>query len=327
MSTSSLRKAAVVSFLLLCAVTVGASAQSFGRNKVQYKDHKWEILRTPHFDIHFYKGSEAFAVRAGLVLEDGYEMLSYKLKEVLPWRVPIILYSSHNDFLQTNVTTGMLPEGVQAFAEPSRRRIVLPFTSSFKEFQHTAIHELAHVFTFHIVYNRLLDNIFSRNYLFAMPLWVAEGLAEYLSIGWDADTDMFVRDAVIHDYLPPIYGLSGLYVYKGGNSVFHYIKDTYGHEKVLELLDLLASTRSADIALRRTIGLSTGDLSERWHKRLRKHYWPLYPDKTEAEELGRMLTNHIKDHGYYNTEPVISPNGEKIAFFSDRDGLVSIYLM
>ncbi|HEX5132830.1 MAG TPA: hypothetical protein VFX92_10115, partial [Candidatus Krumholzibacteria bacterium] len=152
---------AAVVVTLLCAGFLPAvsHAQYFGRNKIQYTDYKWQVLSTPHFDIHYYEGAEAFAVRAALVLEDGYEDYTYKLKEVLPWRVPVILYSSHADFLETNVADGQLSEGVQAFAEPSRRRIVLPFTSSFKEFQHTAIHELAHVFTFNIVYNRMLDNV------------------------------------------------------------------------------------------------------------------------------------------------------------------------
>jgi hypothetical protein len=170
--------AAVASVVLLAGLLpADSNAQRFGRNKIQYTDFKWNVLSTPHFDIHYYDGAEAFAMRAALVLEDGYEEYTYKLKEVLPWRVPVILYSNHADFLETNVTDGNLSEGVQAFAEPSRRRIVLPFTSSFKEFHHTAIHELAHVFTFHIVYNRMLDNVFTRNYLFPMPLWVAEGLA------------------------------------------------------------------------------------------------------------------------------------------------------
>jgi hypothetical protein len=194
MRYSTLRIVAVLAVLTVCFSATGANSQRFGRNKIQYKNHKWKVLSTPHFDIHFYDGAESFAVRAGLVLEDGYDMLSYKLKEVLPWRVPIILYSSHNDFLQTNVTTSLLPEGVQAFAEPSRRRIVLPFTSSFKEFAHTAIHELAHVFTFYIVYNRMLDNVFTRGYVFPMQLWVAEGIAEYLSVKWDTDADMFRGD-------------------------------------------------------------------------------------------------------------------------------------
>jgi Tol biopolymer transport system component len=304
-----------------------AHAQRFGRNKIQYNDYQWHVLATPHFDIHYYEGAEAFAVRAGLVLEDGYEEYAYTLKEVLPWRVPVILYSNHADFLETNVTDGTLPEGVQAFAEPSRRRIVLPFTSSFKEFQHTAIHELAHVFTFHIVYNRMLDNVFTRNYLFPMPLWVAEGLAEYLAEGWDADADMFIRDAVLNDYLYPFYAISGFYVYKEGQSVFNYIAETYGHEKVLEMLDVLAGTRSAEAALQRTIGLSSDQLYEQWSKALRKHYWPLYPGKQEVEDFARKLTDHEANHGYYNTKPVLSPDGEYIVYFSDRSGMIEIHVI
>ena len=319
---------AIAIALLLAGFWPGsAHAQRFGRNKIQYHNYEWQVMSTPHFDIHYYKGAEAFAVRAALVLEDGYERYSYELKEVLPWKVPVILYSNHSDFLETNVEAGQLPEGVQAFAEPSRRRIVLPFTSSFKEFQHTAIHELAHVFTFHVVYNRMLDNVFTRNYLFPMPLWVAEGLAEYLAEGWDADADMFIRDAVIQDYLVPFYAVGGFYVYKEGQSVFNYIAETYGHEKVLEILDALAGTRSAEAALNRTIGLSEDELYDQWAKALRKHYWPLYPDKQDVDDLGRRLTDHIKDHGYYNTKPVLSPDGEYIAFFSDRSGMIEIYVM
>lgn len=319
---------AIVAFLFFAGFLPAPShAQRFGRNKIQYTDYQWHVLSTPHFDIHYYEGAEAFALRAGLVLEDGYEEYTYMLKEVLPWRVPVILYSNHADFLETNVYQGQLSEGVQAFAEPSRRRIVLPFTSSFKEFQHTAIHELAHVFTFHIVYNRMLDNVFTRNYLFAMPLWVAEGLAEYLAEGWDADADMFIRDAVLNDYLYPFYAISGFYVYKEGQSVFNYIAETYGHEKVLEILDVLAGTRSAEAAIQRTIGLSEDQLYEQWSKALRKHYWPLYPDKLDVEDFARKLTDHVKNHGYYNTKPVLSPDGEYIVHFSDRSGMVEIHVI
>ena len=254
-------------------------------------------------------------------------MLSYKLKTVLPWRVPVILYSTHTDFLETNVTTAHLREGVQAFAEPSRRRIVLPFTSSFPEFDHTAIHELAHVFTFHIVYNRMLDNVFTRNYLFPMPLWVAEGLAEYLAVGWDADADMFIRDAVIEDYLFPLEGLTGYYVYKEGQSVMNYIEETYGNEKVMDILHAVAGTRSADAALARTIGLTTVELYERWETALRKHYWPLYPDKQDIDEVrpaahrsrqGSRLLQHQAD-------PVSRRRIDRVLLRPLR--LVEIYLM
>lgn len=317
----------MVAILLLGVSAPLGHAQTFGRNKIQYHNYDWHVLATPHFDIHYYSGAEAFAARAGLVLEDSYDRYSVRLKVVLPWRIPVILYSNHSDFLETNVESGQLSEGVQAFAEPSRRRIVLPFTSSFKEFEHTAVHELAHVFTFHIVYNRMLDNVFTRNYLFPMPLWVAEGLAEYLAVGWDADSDMFIRDAVIEDYLVPFYAVGGFYVYKEGQSVFNYIEQTYGREKVLEILQAVAGSRSAEAALHRTIGLSEEELYEEWAKSLRKHYWPIYPDKEDINDVGRRLTDHEKEHGYYNTKPILSPDGENIVFFSDRSGFIEIYVM
>ncbi|MFQ5510436.1 MAG: hypothetical protein ACE5EO_01180 [Candidatus Krumholzibacteriia bacterium] len=316
----------VIASLFLLSALAGPAAAQFGRNKIQYKNHNWHVLSTPHFEIHFYDGSDAFAVRAGLVLEDGYRMLSGKLHETLPWKVPVILYGSHNDFLQTNVSLESLSEGVQAFAEPSRKRIVLPFTGSYPQFAHTAIHELAHVFTFQIIYSRLLDNVFSRTSLFGLPLWVMEGVAEYLAVGWDPETDMYVRDGVIHNYLGDLSRAGGFAVYKQGQSAWNYIDQTYGKEKVLEILDALAITRNADAALEKTIGLSTTELTRKWQKAQRKHYWPLYADKHEAPEIGRRLTNHVKERAAYNTKPVLSPDGETIAFFSSRE-LISIYLM
>jgi Tol biopolymer transport system component len=311
---------------LILGLVIPADAQ-FGRNKIQYKNLKWRVLTTPHFEFYFYQGSDAFVLRAALIMEDGYRMLSEKLQETLPWRVPVILYSAHNDFLENNIAETLLPEGVQAFAEPSRKRIVLPFTGSYEAFSHTAIHELSHVFTFQIVYNRLMDNVFSQNYLFSMPLWLGEGVAEYLSEGWDPEADMFIRDAVIHDYLPDLDYAGGFMVYKAGQSALNYIEDTYGSEKVRELLYALGSTRSGDVALERTLGLDVREFSARWKKALRKHYWPMYGEKTEADDLGRRLTDHVKDRANYNTKAVMSPDGEKIAYFSDRDGFMSIFIM
>jgi Tol biopolymer transport system component len=315
----------IVVAAVLC-FALPADAQ-FGRNKIQYKDLKWQVLTTPHFEFYFYQGSEAFVVRAALIMEDGYTMLSDKLQETLPWKVPVILYGAHNDFLENNIAETLVPEGVQAFAEPSRKRIVLPFTGSYDTFAHTAIHELAHVFTFQIVYNKLLDSVFSQNYLFPMPLWIAEGVAEYLSTGWDPESDMFIRDAVVHDYLSDLDYANGFMVYKAGQSALNYVEDTYGKEKVRELLFALGSTRSADVALERTLGLDVREFSVRWKKALRKHYWPMYGEKAEAEEIGRRVTNHQKDRAYYNTKAVMSPDGEKIAYFSDRDGFMSIFIM
>ena len=39
---------------LACASGVPASAQYFGRSKVQYKRLDFQVLKTEHFDIYYY---------------------------------------------------------------------------------------------------------------------------------------------------------------------------------------------------------------------------------------------------------------------------------
>jgi hypothetical protein len=42
---------------------VAADAQYFGRNKVTYDDFEFRVLRTDHFDIHYYDADAEEAVR------------------------------------------------------------------------------------------------------------------------------------------------------------------------------------------------------------------------------------------------------------------------
>jgi len=305
----------------------GTQAWWFGKNKVQYKSFEWQVLKTPHFDLHFTEEYRDLAARTAVILEYGYGKLSEDFNHYIKWRIPVILYGSHSDFQQTNILWSNIPEGVQAFAEPNRRRMVIHYSGSDGDFTHTTIHELVHIFSYDIIYGNLLRSVFTRNMLFRIPDWFMEGLAEYYSVGYDETAEMFMRDATVFDYLPDLDYAYGYMAYKAGQSALNYISRTYGAGKVVEIMDHLRYQRSMEVALKSTLGISTAELSRDWKKSLRRAYWPLYADKKEPEFYGRRLTDHMKDHNYMNTKPVFSPDGEYIVFFSDRKGLDGIYLM
>ena len=311
------------------AEDAGAQAWWFGKNKVQYNNFEWKVLKTPHFDLHFHEGYRDLAARTAVILEYGYGKHSNDFEHNIAWRIPVILYASHSYFQQTNITWGLLPEGVQAFADPTRKRMVLHFSGSNADFAHTAIHELVHMFQFDIMYGSLLKSAFAQGVLFNIPLWFMEGMAEYYSVGgMDATARMFMRDATVFDYLPYDLSYAGGYMnYKAGQSAINYINETYGPGKVVEIMDQLRYQRSIESALKATLGISTSELSKAWKKELRRKYWPTYADKKEPEYHGRRLTDHIKNHNYMNTKPEFSPDGENIIFYSDRKGLDGIYLM
>src|SRR5262245_4922603 len=57
---------------LACLGGADAEAQYFGRNKVRYETYDFQVLRTEHFDIHYYSREREAAELAGRMAERWY---------------------------------------------------------------------------------------------------------------------------------------------------------------------------------------------------------------------------------------------------------------
>ncbi|RMH64200.1 MAG: biopolymer transporter Tol [Calditrichaeota bacterium] len=300
------------------------SAQGFGQNKVQYRDFDWHYLQTEHFDIYFYSGGFKAAVFTAETAENAYLYLKRDFNYELTKRVSIIVYKSHNDFQQTNVISTYLPEGVGGVTELYKNRVVVPFEGSYAQFRHVIHHELVHAVMNDMLYGGSVQSIISGQ-IAQVPTWFAEGLAEYFSVRWNTKTDMQVRDATINNYL--VQSLPTFGAYFGGNAFFRYIAESYGNEKISEILHKIKGSFRFEKAFQSAMGLKLDELMEKWQKKMRKEYWPDIRDRQESEEFAHRLTNHRETNSYLNISPAISPNGDKVAFLSNMDGKQSIYIM
>ena len=57
-----------------------------------------------------------------------------------------------------------------------------------------------------------------------IPLWMNEGLAEFISFTWNAESEMWVRDLIINgDKLPSLNELNGFLAYRGGQSIWKFL--------------------------------------------------------------------------------------------------------
>jgi Tol biopolymer transport system component len=318
----------VVPFLILHLALL--QAQGFGKNKIQYKGFDWQQIKTPHFTIYYYQGEEELAKFAAQVAEDSYYQLQEDLNHSFTKRMPLILYNSHNDFEQTNVTLELVEESVGGFTELFKNRMVIPFEGSYERFRHVINHELVHAFQFDILFGSNIGSIMQAELLMTIPLWVFEGLAEYGSLYWDSETESYLRDAVINDRLIPIQTLNysyGYASYKMGQSIYKFIGERYGKRKISELFHTIKQKKDFEKALKNTIGLSSEQLNVEWSKSLKKRYWPQYDEKDEIGTIARKLTDHRKIGNAYNVGPVISPDGTKIAFISDWDDYTEILIL
>src|SRR5437762_8019469 len=192
---------------LTLALPPAASAQYFGRNKVQYKKLDFQILKTEHFDIYYYQQEREGIDVAARLAERWRVRLGRILAHELRGRQPLVLYASHPDFEQTNAIYGELGEGTGGVTEPLRRRIVLPLGGPLSDTDHVIGHELVHAFQFDITSGPNTPP--GQNGAERLPLWFIEGMAEYLSLGpVDPNTAMWLRDAVRQNKLPSINDLN-----------------------------------------------------------------------------------------------------------------------
>ena len=198
--------AALMLALSVTALPGSVSAQYFGRNKVQYETFDFKILKTPHYDIHFYP-EEADAVEdAARMGERWYERFARLFQHEFEQPKPIILYADHPDFQQTNTLRGRLGEGLGGATESLKNRVIMPLTGSYADTDHVLGHELVHAFQYNLAQGRSGAGMRGMSLL---PLWVVEGIAEYLSVGReDALTAMWMRDAIRREDLPTLRDLS-----------------------------------------------------------------------------------------------------------------------
>lgn len=311
-------------FLLFTIAELQAQYFFFGRNKVQYEDFDWKVLRTEHFNIYYYGETETIAEIGAAYAEEIYSELAEKLNHVVTRKIPLIFYNTSIHFQQTNVTPGFIPEGVGGFFEFIKGRVVIPSTGSLSDFRHVIRHELVHVFMTNKVFRVLRDHRQPTDIL--PPLWFVEGLAEYLSTEVDAQAEMVMRDAVINNYfvgLKDIFKIYGSFLmYKEGQSFLEFVEEKYGAEKIPLMLENFWLYKNFNDILEHTLGKSIEQIDNEWSFHLKRKYFPLLADKVPQEINAKKLT----DWGF-NFSPVYyqTKDSSFIFFSANRDGYSSLY--
>src|SRR5467141_3069960 len=321
----------------LSFVASAAQAQQFGRNAVQYETLHFKILKTQHFDIYFYDKEAEAATHAGRMAERWYTRISTVLRHQLNGRQPLILYSDHPDYNQTNV----LPvEGSEGITESLKRRIILPMGASLAETDHVIGHELTHAFQYDIT--GVGRGSMAGGGLNRVPLWFIEGMAEYMSLGpVDPNTTMWMRDAVRRGELPKFRDLESYkyFPYRWGQSFWAYLGGTYGDDIVGALLRAAGRTGNVQMSLETMTHRPVDSLVADWHRELTAAAQPvavatgvtLPVDKAHLQQQrltpvsttgARLLVSPGKEQRY-NIAPALSPDGRRLVYFSDA-GLFSI---
>ena len=299
-------------WVLVASVAFG---QGFGRNKVQYAEFAWRKMETAHFDVYFFAEEAELAAYAAQMAERQFVDLEKKFAHTVQRRVPLVVYSSHIYFEQTNIIPNLLPEGVAGFTEYLKGRVALPLSGSLPEFERVLHHELVHVFTFDRI-ARVLAQHGVLDFRPA-PLWFSEGLAEYWSSERNSFGDMVVRDALFARRLVSIaemYRIYGTYqMYKEGESICHFMAARHGADVFEQLFANWWRGETFAEIFAITTGESLDKFDQAWQYHLHKRHLPAIADRDPPSELATARTQRG-----FNIKPEIVP-GDSSAFYHFRN--------
>ena len=334
------RPSPIIVFFFFCLVAClcfsqNSWTQGFGKNKVTDEPFDWKIHRTEHFDIHYYPSGERLVPIMADIAEEAYEKHSEDFDHEIKDRTPLILYQSHKDFQETNIILQEIHEGIGGFAEIFKRRMVIPFTGSMEAFREVIFHELVHIFQYDIIYQKPAAHIYSGEFLYSPPIWFIEGSADYFGEDNDTVGEMVLRDASLANYIVPLTRLQDFRVlgphvflgYKMGQSAVGYLVETYGRDKVGQIMHELRHirTKDIDIAFKNVLGISLEEFDKSWRRVVQKKYWPMVQHKDSPDTIAKNLTEESRHSS--NFKPAWSPSGDIIAYITGNDGFGEIVLM
>jgi len=316
--------AAALAGIAALGASTSLDAQYFGRNKVMWERFEFEILESEHFLVHYYPPDAPHAEYVADLAERWYGRLSTFFDHDLAEKKPLVIYANHADFQQTTITPGLIGEGTGGFTESALDRVVLPLTGINADNDHVIGHELVHVFQFDLM-EQLASGGLSPAQL---PLWMIEGLAEYLSQGHvDPATAMSMRDAVLHDALPDPEKLVTRQPspYQYGQALWAYVAGRWDDATAARLFRQALATGPPD-AFRSVLGLELDAFLTEFHAALGAAAEPVLASRDAPDDAAEPLLTAATTGGSVNLAPSLSPDGRHVAFLSTRALELELYL-
>ena len=340
MRTRVLRLPAPSRLILIAAIVAGwtaiAAAQTpyvpyYGKNNIHYDTFKWEIYTTDHFEIYYYPEMKQHLERVAGYAESAYQQISADLKKELPSKIQLILFKTHSEFEQENIDPSAGQEGVGAFAEPTRLRMVMPIDAPPDQLYGLMVHELTHQFEFDIIPQGLIR----RN----VPLWVNEGLSEFERGQWTPLDLMTVRDAAVADIVPKMteteaYGNASnarFVPYNLGHAVFEFIDAKFGREGIRQFMFALRKSvvGSGEDAYEDALKMKKDEFDQNFERYLKDRFKP-FRDKERPADYGRDLSPSKEKTSFAEAFTIApSPSGDLIAAmtFNRQDREIDVILI
>ncbi|HSM71606.1 MAG TPA: peptidase MA family metallohydrolase [Anaerolineales bacterium] len=226
-------------------------------------DHDWKTISAENINLHWYWGDQAFVQDLLNAAKNGLDFNQTRSGLTAQSPIDLYIYANTSD-LRDAVLYEPSWTGGQAFA--AHDIVIIGISQSDLDWGRDAIvHELTHVLVGH----------FTFSCLGGVPTWLNEGLAVYSEGELDPSSQRQLDNATREDTLLTVRSLSAGFSevpskaslsYSQSYSIVNFLIESYGQEKMTQLLTFLRDGATIDDALMDTYGFDVEGLDDAWRE-------------------------------------------------------------
>jgi hypothetical protein len=322
-----------VLFISLLLTTCFAQAQNFfptqepfGKNRIQYRPFKWQVLTSQNFEVYFYEGGQQSATLAIQLAESDFD----RITEILGYspfsRTKIFVYTSTQDLNQSNVGLNLSSEREIKEENLAKSRIEIAYSGSATSFRKDLVNQVSHVFIHDMLYGGSIKESLQNSLLLSVPDWFMNGITTYISEGWSTEMDSYMRDAVLNKYLKRPSLTSGKESALVGQSIWNFVAEKYGKDNISNILNLTRIIRNEQTSISSTIGMPYSKFLKEW-----REYYTVMAENTSASYMAPNYDSKIVEVKFNSAERInkfkISPDGAFLAISKNNLGKSSVEVM
>ena len=320
-------------FISLFLVTCIAQGQNFfptqepfGKNRIQYRPFKWQVLTSQNFEVYFYDGGQQSATLAIQLAESDFD----RITEILGYspfsRTKIFVYTSTQDLNQSNVGLNLSSEREIKEENLAKSRIEIAYSGSSSSFRKDLVKEVSQVFIHDMLYGGSIKESLQNSLLLSVPDWFLNGITAYISEGWSTGMDSYMRDAILNKYLKRPSLTSGRESALVGQSIWNFVAEKYGKDNISNILNLTRIIRNEQTSISSTIGMPYSKFLKEW-----REYYTVMAENANASYLALNYDSKISEVKFNSAERVnkfkISPDGAFVAISKNDLGKSSVEVM
>lgn len=311
-----------VLFFSFTGISAQRAYETFGRNRVQYKDFDWKYLSSENFDVYFYGERRKLAQEALQYMESEFDRITDLLGFYPYQKTKVFLYNSITDLQQSNVGLNHTRFNVSGETEFIKPYVEIAHPGNLDEFKNELVFKMSNLLVNEMMFGGSLREMFTSSVLLNLPEWFIDGTSHYVAYGWNDEMDDYVRQLVKSKNVNKALRMKDREAALVGQSIWNYIVEKYGKSSINNILNYTRIIRNEEKSILITLGIPFKQLMVDWreyYKGMEKRVALSYVSLSDSMKL----TNQKHRLVTYTTVK-ISPDGKSIAYAENDRGKFTV---